>query len=64
MPGIREPLVDGPVVIRKILCEALAADHATEVSGTAGVRRIAFGKILQLNPGLIALDAVLIPARA
>lgn len=56
MPPIRILVVDDSVVIRKVLCEALASDPGVEVAGTASDGRIALAKIAQLNPDLITLD--------
>jgi two-component system, chemotaxis family, protein-glutamate methylesterase/glutaminase len=56
MPPIRILIVDDSVVIRKVLCEALATDPAVAVAGTASDGRIALAKILQLHPDLITLD--------
>ena len=56
MPPIRILIVDDSVVIRKVLCDALASDPAIEVAGTAADGRIALAKITQLNPDLLTLD--------
>lgn len=56
MAPIRVLVVDDSLVIRKVLCEALASDPAIEVAGTASDGRIALAKIAQLNPDLITLD--------
>jgi two-component system chemotaxis response regulator CheB len=56
MPPIRVLVVDDSVVIRRVLCDALASDPAIEVAGTASDGRIALAKIVQLKPDLITLD--------
>ncbi|MGA2419644.1 MAG: chemotaxis response regulator protein-glutamate methylesterase [Candidatus Acidiferrum sp.] len=56
MAPIRILVVDDSVVIRKVLCDALASDPAIEVVGTAPDGRIALAKITQLHPDLITLD--------
>jgi len=56
MPAIRILVVDDSVVIRTVLCEALAMDAGIEVAGTAADGNIALAKIPQLNPDLITLD--------
>jgi two-component system, chemotaxis family, protein-glutamate methylesterase/glutaminase len=56
MPPIRILIVDDSAVIRKVLCDGLAADAALEVVGTAAHGRIALAKIPQLHPDLITLD--------
>jgi two-component system chemotaxis response regulator CheB len=56
MPPIRILVVDDSIVIRKVLCEALASDPSIEVVGTASDGRIALAKIPQLSPDLITLD--------
>ena len=56
MPGLRVLVVNDSVVIRKILCEALASDPAIEVAGSAADGSIALGKVPQVNPDLITLD--------
>src|SRR5271170_2194124 len=56
MAPIRILVVDDSVVIRKVLCDALASDPAIEVAGTAADGHIALAKIGQLNPDLITLD--------
>src|SRR5271168_1654612 len=53
---IRILVVDDSVVIRKVLCDALASDPAIAVAGTAQDGRIALAKIAQLHPDLITLD--------
>jgi len=55
MPPIRILVVDDSVLIRKVLCDALASDPAIEVAGTAADGRIALTKITQLNPDLLTL---------
>jgi two-component system chemotaxis response regulator CheB len=56
MNPIRVLVVDDSVVIRKVLCSALASDPAIEVIGTAPDGRIALAKIAQLKPDLVTLD--------
>jgi two-component system chemotaxis response regulator CheB len=56
MPPIRILIVDDSVVIRRVLCDALAADPAVAVAGTASDGRIALAKIIQLHPDLVTLD--------
>jgi len=56
MPPIRILIVDDSAVIRKILCDALSADPAIEVAGTAPNGHIAIAKITQVNPDLVTLD--------
>jgi len=56
MAPIRVLVVDDSVVIRKVLCDALASDPAITVAGTASDGRIALAKIAQLHPDLITLD--------
>jgi two-component system, chemotaxis family, protein-glutamate methylesterase/glutaminase len=54
--AIRVLVVDDSVVIRRVLCNALASDPAVEVVGTAADGRIALEKIAQLKPDLVTLD--------
>ena len=49
-------VVDDSVVIRKVLCEALAADPEIEVVGSAADGSMALAKIPVLKPDLITLD--------
>jgi len=56
MRSIRVLVVDDSVVIRKVLCAALAGDPAIEVVGTAADGRIALAKLAQLKPDLVTLD--------
>ncbi len=56
MPPIRVLIVDDSVVIRKVLCEALASDPAIEVAGTASDGRVALAKLEQLKPDLLTMD--------
>jgi two-component system, chemotaxis family, protein-glutamate methylesterase/glutaminase len=56
MAAIRILIVDDSVVVRRLLADALSADPALEVVGTAGDGRIALAKIDQLHPDLITLD--------
>jgi two-component system chemotaxis response regulator CheB len=56
MNKIRILAVDDSVVIRRMICEAFAADPSIEVAGTAGNGRLALAKIEQLKPDLVTLD--------
>jgi len=56
MPAIRVLVVDDSVVVRRLLVEALSADSAIEVAGTAPDGSVALTKIPQLRPDLITLD--------
>jgi two-component system chemotaxis response regulator CheB len=56
MKPIRILVVDDSVVIRKVLCETLAADPDLQIVGTAGDGKIGLAKIAQLHPDLITLD--------
>jgi len=56
MRKIRILIVDDSVVIRRMVTDALSADPALEVAGSAANGRIALAKIPQLNPDLITLD--------
>ena len=56
MPPVRVLIVDDSAVVRKLLCDALAASAEVEVAGTASSGTIALGKIPQLNPDVITLD--------
>lgn len=56
MTPIRVLVVDDSVVIRKLLSDALSADSALEVVGTANDGRIALAKISLLKPDLVTLD--------
>lgn len=56
MAGIRVLVVDDSVVIRKVLCQALAGDPAIEVAGSAADGSIALTKIPLVQPDLITLD--------
>jgi two-component system chemotaxis response regulator CheB len=49
-------VVDDSVVVRKLLCEALAACAEVQVAGTASSGAIALAKIPQLNPDVVTLD--------
>jgi two-component system, chemotaxis family, protein-glutamate methylesterase/glutaminase len=55
-PKKRVLIVDDSLVVRRILCEALAADPNLEVAGTAATGLSALSKIPQLNPDVITLD--------
>ncbi len=56
MTQIRILVVDDSVVVRKVLCETLAADPDLEVVGSASDGKIGLAKIAQLHPDLITLD--------
>lgn len=56
MPPVRVLIVDDSVVVRKLLCEALASSAEIKVAGTASSGAIALAKIPQLNPDVITLD--------
>ncbi len=56
MPPVRVLIVDDSVVVRKVVCDALAASADVEVAGTAATGAIALAKIPQLNPDVITLD--------
>lgn len=56
MPPVRVLIVDDSVVVRKVVCDALAAHAEVEVAGTAATGAIALAKIPQLNPDVITLD--------
>jgi two-component system, chemotaxis family, protein-glutamate methylesterase/glutaminase len=56
MPPVRVLIVDDSVVVRKLVCEALASSAQVQVAGTASNGAIALAKIPQLNPEVITLD--------
>ncbi len=56
MLPVRVLIVDDSVVVRKLLCEALATSTEVKVAGTASSGAIALAKIPQLNPDVITLD--------
>ena len=56
MPAIRVLIVDDSIVVRKLLCDALAASAEVEVAGTASSGALALAKIPQLNPDVVTLD--------
>lgn len=56
MEKVRVLIVDDSVVIRRIVSDALSADPALEVVGTAPNGKIALEKIEQLRPAAITLD--------
>jgi len=56
MPPVRVLIVDDSVVVRKLLCEALASCPEVEVAGTASNGNIALAKIPQVSPDVITLD--------
>src|SRR5579864_6934266 len=56
MPPVRVLVVDDSVVVRKLVCEALALNSDVAVAGTASSGAIALAKIPQLNPDVITLD--------
>ncbi len=56
MLPVRVLIVDDSVVVRKLLCEALASSPEVEVAGIASSGAIALAKIPQLNPDVLTLD--------
>src|ERR1700676_5090168 len=56
MAPIRVLMIDDSVVVRRVLCEALAADPAIEIAGTAATGQIGLSKIAHLHPDLVTLD--------
>lgn len=56
MLPVRVLIIDDSVVVRKLLCEALATSPEVNVAGTASSGAIALAKIPQLNPDVITLD--------
>jgi two-component system, chemotaxis family, protein-glutamate methylesterase/glutaminase len=56
MLPVRVLVVDDSVVVRKLLCEALACNAEVQVAGTASSGTIALAKIPQLNPDVVTLD--------
>ena len=56
MPPIRVLVVDDSVVVRKLLCDALASSAEVSVAGTASNGALALARIPQLNPDVITLD--------
>ncbi|MGB8012084.1 MAG: chemotaxis response regulator protein-glutamate methylesterase [Terriglobales bacterium] len=56
MAAVRVLIVDDSVVVRKLLCDALAASAEVEVAGSASSGALALAKIPQLNPDVITLD--------
>jgi len=53
---IRVLIVDDSAVVRKLVCDALKADPAIEVVGTAVDPYVARDKIKELNPDVLTLD--------
>jgi two-component system chemotaxis response regulator CheB len=49
-------IVDDSTVVRRMVSEALAADPALEVAGTAANGKIALTRLEQLNPDAVILD--------
>lgn len=59
MPQLKKKrvlIVDDAVVVRKTLTDAIAADSALEVAGTASNGRLALAKLPSLKPDIILLD--------
>ena len=56
MPKTRVLVVDDAVVFRRLVAEALSADPAIEVVGTAANGKIGLAKLTQVNPDLVILD--------
>ncbi len=55
-PKKRVLIVDDAVVVRRVLSDAIAKDHALEVAGTASNGRLALAKFTSLKPDIILLD--------
>ncbi len=55
-PKKRVLIVDDAVVVRKTLSDAIGADPALEVAGTASNGRFALGKFPALKPDIVLLD--------
>jgi two-component system, chemotaxis family, protein-glutamate methylesterase/glutaminase len=56
MSPVRVLVVDGSIVVRKLLCEALASSPEVQLAGTAASGSLALMKIPQLNPDVVTLD--------
>ena len=56
MSRIRVLVVDDAVAVRRLVCDALGADSAIEVVGTAENGRVALARVPQLKPDVIVLD--------
>ena len=56
MSPTRVLIVDDSVVVRKLLCEALASSPEVAVAGTASTGSLALAKIPQLHPDVVTLD--------
>ena len=56
MPKIRILAVDDSVVVRRMVCDVLAADPQLDVAGSAANGKIALAKIPQVNPDIVILD--------
>ncbi len=56
MPPTRVLIVDDSVVVRRLLCDALASAPDMVVAGTASTGAIALARIPQMNPDVITLD--------
>jgi two-component system chemotaxis response regulator CheB len=59
LPGLKKKrvlIVDDAVVVRRTLSDAVAADPALEVAGTASNGRLALAKFPSLKPDIILLD--------
>jgi len=63
MAPIRVLVVDDSVVVRKVLCDALATDPEIEIAGSAADGSIALSKMALLKPDVVTLD-VEMPVRS
>ena len=64
MPAIRILVVDGSVVIRKVLAEALAADASIEVAGTAAALTFDRHPLELLRPDRAPVTLTPLPLKA
>lgn len=53
---VRVLVVDDSVVVRRMLCDIIAADPELEVVGTAANGALALARVQQLSPDLVTLD--------
>ena len=56
MNRVRILVVDGSVVVRRLLTNVLSSDPSLEVVGSAPNGRIAMAKVPQVNPDVITLN--------
>jgi len=56
MSPVRVLIVDDSIVVRKLLCEALASSPEVQLAGTAASGSLALMKIPQLHPDVVTLD--------